>query len=116
MMYGDGGGFDLESANNAVNAIADAFTSIADIKAQQEQYDAMVEKYKYELQLAKTQADITKINSYITYYQYISDSLQDMIEMKEKTDRNNNIKRVAIFGGAIAVALLLVGLAYKNKR
>lgn len=107
--------FDMESANAVVDAVNSAVSTISDLKSEQAKFEDKIREFQIALYTAKTQAEIDNYNSWIAYYQYISDALQEIIEKREIADRRNNIKRVVIFGGAIAVALFFSYSAYKKK-
>lgn len=116
MMLGSDTTFGTDQANEIVSAIDSTMTSIYEIKQAKEQYDEQVRSAKLAMQTAKTQAEIARYQAETDYYQYISDSLEEIIERREQIDRNNNINRCAIFGGAIAVSALLVASAYNYSR
>lgn len=120
MMYGflgkgEGGeGFDAESAVELVNSISQVASSIAEISAQKASYEQKVLEYKTALETARTQAQVDQYNQRIAYYQYVADALDEIIDAKKAINRRNNIKRVVIFGGAIAVSLWLAYSSYKK--
>lgn len=114
--YGLYGDFDVNSANQIVSSIDSTMSSVLEIRQAQEEYKEKLRENKLAKENARTQREIDAYQSWIDYYQYITDELDKLIKEKKEINRANNIKRVLIFGGAIAVSLLLVASAYKRTR